>query len=109
MKFNKKFSDTMKVSIQLIKKPINFLKSITNYKKKYTSKLKYFITWHIKPKKPIKNIYNFIKNDLNSHENIHKSCKILIKMTYIQPKIYKDTCKTFKIKFKHKHRHIHTK
>ena len=44
VKFNKRFSDTMKISIQSFKKPRNFLKSITEYMKKYEKKLKYFIT-----------------------------------------------------------------
>ena len=74
VKFNKKFSGTMNVSIQLLKKPTDFLKSITKCMKKYTNfhtiiqkthkfskinnkihekvykKIKYFRTWHIKPK-----------------------------------------------------------
>ena len=40
-----KFSETMNVSIQLLKKPTKFLKSITKYMKKYT---KYFKTCYIK-------------------------------------------------------------
>ena len=34
-----KFSETLNVSIQLIKKPIKFLKSLTKYMKKYKKKL----------------------------------------------------------------------
>ena len=35
----------------------------------------FLITWDVKPKKQSKIYTNSLKNDLHSHENMHKSCQ----------------------------------
>ena len=81
-----------------------------NHEKTY-KKLKYFITWHIKPKIQSKIYTNSVKNHKHLYENMDNSCKTLLKITNIQQKciispaklhenyqkvnkIYNITCKT---------------
>ena len=71
----------MNVFTQLVKKPTNFLKSITKYMKKHTKKLKYFIS---RCENQAKIYINSLKRTYINMKTCTSHAKHL-KMTYIQP------------------------
>ena len=67
----------MKKYAKMLKSYNKWYINLENQLRTYMKKLQYFKTWYIKPIKSIKDMYKFIRNDLNSYENMHMSCKTL--------------------------------
>ena len=63
--------------------------------KKYTKIVKYFKTWHIKPKNQSRMHTNSLKNDIHSHKNMRKTCKTFKNYVY-SPDFYNKDIRNFK-------------
>ena len=99
-KFPLKYSRSIQMINKIHEKAYKYMKKYLNFHKntqetykyltknheKACKKLKYFITWHIKPKIQSKNIYEFNKNHIHLYEKMDNSYKTSVKITIIQQK-----------------------